>query len=107
MKKPKLRTQLSAGFAAIVFIVIALISVTANLLIRSRFEAYMENEQIRLAQELADELANQYSTAASWNTDYIHGVGMYAVNDGYFLKVLDAEKNTVWDIEQHDMACCE
>ncbi|MBR1824811.1 MAG: HAMP domain-containing protein, partial [Ruminococcus sp.] len=108
MKKPKLSTQLSAGFAAIVFIVIALISVTANLLIRSRFEAYMESEQIRLAQELADELANQYSTAtASWNTDYIHGVGMYAVNDGYFLKVLDAEKNTVWDIEQHDMACCE
>ena len=32
---------------------------------------------------------------------------MYAVNDGYFLKVLDADGNTVWDIEQHDMACCE
>ncbi|MBQ8921616.1 MAG: HAMP domain-containing histidine kinase [Oscillospiraceae bacterium] len=108
MKKLNLRTQLSAGFAAIVFIVIALISVSANLLIRSRFEAYMESEQARLAKELADELANQYdAAAASWNTDYIHGVGMYAVNDGYFLKVLDTERGTVWDIEQHDMDCCK
>lgn len=108
MKRPKLSTQLSIGFAAIVFIVIALVSITANLLIRSRFEAYMENEQTRLAQELADELANQYDIdTASWNTDYIHGVGMYASNDGYFLKVLDSGQNTVWDIEQHDMACCE
>lgn len=108
MKKWKLSSQLSMGFAAIVFIVIGLISVTANLLIRSRFEDYMESEQARLAQELADELANQYDTVtASWNIDYIHGVGMYAVNDGYFLKVLDTAHNTVWDIEQHDMACCE
>ncbi|MBR1751306.1 MAG: HAMP domain-containing protein [Ruminococcus sp.] len=108
MKKQKLSIQLSIGFAAIVFIVIGLISVTANLLIRSRFEAYMESEQARLAQELADELANQYDTVTdSWNTDYIHGVGMYAVNDGYFLKVLDMEHQTVWDIQQHDMDCCE
>ena len=108
MKKRKLSTQLASGFAAIVFIVIALISVSANLLIRSRFEAYMESEQARLAKELADELSNQYDmTAASWNMDYIHGAGMYAVNDGYFLKVLDRQKNVVWDIEQHDMACCE
>ncbi|MBR1422789.1 MAG: HAMP domain-containing histidine kinase [Ruminococcus sp.] len=108
MKKRNLSTQLSSGFAAIVFIVIALISVSANLLIRSRFEAYMESEQIRLAGELADELANQYDAeAASWNTDYIHGMGMYAVNDGYFIKVLDIQKNVIWDIEQHDMACCK
>lgn len=32
---------------------------------------------------------------------------MYAVNDGYFLKILDSQKNVLWDIEQHDMACCE
>ena len=108
MKKQKLSTQLSIGFAMIVFIVIGLISISANLLIRSQFASYMESEQARLAQELAYELANQYHvTEHSWNIDYIHGVGMYAVNDGYFLKLLDTEHHTVWDIEQHDMACCE
>ncbi|MBQ8961248.1 MAG: HAMP domain-containing histidine kinase [Ruminococcus sp.] len=108
MKKLKLRTQLSAGFGTIVLIVIALVSVASNLLIKSRFEAYMESEQQRIAGELAEELATQYDPeTASWNTDYIHGAGMYAVNDGYFLRVLDAERNTVWDIEEHDMACCE
>ena len=108
MKKWKLSTQLSLGFAMIAFIVIGLVSISANILIKNRFEAYMEHEQQEFAGELADNLANQYDAIHDrWNMDYIHGVGMYAVNDGYFLKVLDTERNTIWDIEQHDMACCE
>ncbi len=107
MKRLKLSTQLSAGFAMIALVVIGLVSVSANFLIRSQFEIYMQNEQERFAEELAENLSNQYHHAShSWNIDYIHGVGMYAVNDGYFLKILDTNHRTIWDIQQHDMQCC-
>ena len=107
MKRLKLSTQLSAGFAMIALVVIGLVSISANFLIRSQFEIYMQNEQERFAEKLAENLSNQYDhTNHSWNIDYIHGVGMYAVNDGYFLKILDTNHQTIWDIQQHDMQCC-
>ncbi len=43
---------------------------------------------------------------AQWNTDYIHGFGMYALNDGYLICVLDKDGTVIWDAENHDMALC-
>ena len=96
MKKRKLSTQLSRGFAMIAFVVFGLVSISANLLIKNRFEDYMEREQQEFASEIANNIANQFDAVhGRWNMDYIHNMGMYTVNDGYFLKILDTQKNTV------------
>lgn len=103
----KLSTQLSAGFALIVFVTIALISVAANFLISHQFESYVEAQQKKTADNLASGLSDQYdSESKTWNLDYIHGFGMYALSDGYILKLYDAAGKSVWDAENHDMTLC-
>ncbi len=103
----KLSTQLSVGFVLIVLITVSLISLTANILIHQQFEKYVAKQQKAFSEELAEALAPQYnSSTGEWNLDYIHGFGMYALNDGYIIKLYDKEENVVWDAENHDMTLC-
>lgn len=105
--KRKLSTQLSVGFVLIVLIAISLISLTANILINLQFEKYIAGQQKRFSEEIAEVLIPQYdSGTGEWNLDYIHGFGMYALNDGYIMKLYDMDKNVVWDAENHDMTLC-
>lgn len=106
-KKYKISTQLSAGFALIVLIIISVISLTANLLISHQFEKYVARQRETFAGQLITTLLSQYNSSnQTWNLDYIHGVGMYALKDGYIIKVYDKDKNIIWDAENHDMTLC-
>ena len=58
MKKRKLITQLSTGFACIALATIALISLASNLLINRQFERYVETQQKEFADRLAEGMAN-------------------------------------------------
>lgn len=105
--RQKLGTQISAGFALIALISIFLVSISANLLINRQFEKYAQNQQEKFSENLAEGLSLQYDSGTNgWNVDYIHGVGMYALNDGYIMKVYDKDGGIVWDAENHDMARC-
>ena len=106
-KKHKISTQLSAGFAVIVLITISVISLTANILISHQFEKYVARQRESIASQLITTLLSQYNSSdQTWNLDYIHGVGMYALKDGYIIKVYDKNKNMIWDAENHDMTLC-
>lgn len=103
----KLRTQLSAGFAMIVLVAVFLVSLVSNLCISRQFEQYIAQQQKTTSDDLAAGLTLQYDPEKDlWNLDYIHGFGMYALNDGYILKLYDAQDNVVWDAENHDMTLC-
>lgn len=103
----KLSTQLSVGFVLIVLIAISLISLIANILINLQFEKYVAEQQKSFSEEMAAALAPQYdSDTGEWNLDYIHGFGMYALNDGYIIKLYDTKENVIWDAENHDMTLC-
>lgn len=105
--KKGLKTRLSAGFAMIALITIFLISLASNLLINREFEEYIENQQISFSNQLAESLCLQYNISdASWNLEYIHGMGMYALNDGYIIKLYDQNNTVIWDAENHDMTYC-
>lgn len=102
-----LRTQLSACFALVVLISVALVSLVSNLCISRQFEQYVVQQQKSTADDLAGGLVFPYDLASgSWNEEYIHGLGMYALNDGYMLKLFDADGEVVWDAENHDMTLC-
>lgn len=78
-----------------------------NLLIARQFSAYVAAQQKSFADRIAAGLSYPYDAASdSWNTEYIHGVGMYAMSDGYFVRVYAASGALVWDAESHDMAAC-
>lgn len=103
----KLRTQLSAGFALIVLVTVCLVSLASNLFISRQFEQYLSQQQESVSNSLADALTLQYDPEiGGWNLDYVHGFGMYALDDGYILKLYDAAGGVVWDAENHDMTLC-
>lgn len=103
----RLSAQLAGGFAVIALVTIALISLTANVLIKRQFESSVAAQQQNLAAQMAEALAPQYNAASgSWNLDYVHGYGMYALKDGYIIKLYASDGTVLWDAENHDMSQC-
>ena len=75
--KQKISAQLAAGFAFIVLITVAVISVTANGLISRQFEQYVAQQRKMSSEQLAQSLSFQYHAEdGTWNVDYIHGLGI-------------------------------
>lgn len=107
MKHYSLRTTIAARYALVVLIVIFSISIVSNFLISRQFENYVEQQQKEKAEDMAINLSHQYEeTSGGWNLDYVHGLGMYALNEGYILKLYNAEHDILWDDENHDMTLC-
>lgn len=104
--KRRLRTLLSLGFAVILFVTVAIISLVANLLINAAFRSYIKTQQEDFSAMIAAGVSAQYDDETGWNEDYIHGIGMYALGDGFILKVVDASGEVVWDAENHDTEYC-
>lgn len=107
MRHYSLRTMIAVHFALIVLVVIFLISVASNALISIQFEKYVGEQQSRKAEEMALNLSYQYNNASGeWNLDYIHGLGMYALNEGYIIKLYNRNEDILWDAQNHDMTLC-
>lgn len=107
MKHTSLRAMIAVRFVLIVLAVILLISASANLLINREFERYVKEQQHKTAGELAQHLMHQYDNASgAWNLDYVHGMGMYALSEGYVIRLSDAQEQVLWDAENHDMTLC-
>jgi signal transduction histidine kinase len=101
------RTQLTLTIALIVFVTVLLISILANTFINMEFEKYAKEQQQAHANDIAANLSSQYNDlAGEWDIEYIHGVGMSAMYDGYMLRLTDLRGNVVWDTENHDMETC-
>ena len=107
MKRRSLRLTIAFRFAVIVLAVIALISLVSNFMINCQFVCYVENQQKLEADSLAQNISSQYNSASGgWNIDYIHGMGMYALDDGFIIKLYDSGGTILWDAENHDMTLC-
>ena len=105
--KKSLRFEFSLGFLLIAFFTVAAISFSTNFLITRQFNRYIRQSQKEFADSLAQNISSQYDPSIKgWNLDYIHGFGMYALDDGYVIKLYDAENMSLWDAENHDMALC-
>ncbi|MDR2421253.1 MAG: HAMP domain-containing histidine kinase [Oscillospiraceae bacterium] len=103
-----LKTQLSLSIALIALLTVAAVSALANISIRRQFERHVAERERTRAEAVADTLGHQYDELSQeWDTDFIHGVGMYALYDGYIVKVYDKDGAAVWDAENHDMSLCE
>lgn len=107
MKHYSIRTTIAIQYAFVVLIVVFLISIVSNFLISRQFENYVEEQQNEKAEDMALNLSHQYDAmSGGWNLDYVHGLGMYALNEGYILKLSDEKQDILWDAQNHDMTLC-
>lgn len=107
MKRFGLRATISIRFALLVLAAISLISVVSNVLISNQFESYVEEQQKIKADHIAKNMSHVYrADGGGWNLDYVHGMGMSALDDGFIIKLYDQDENILWDAENHDMNLC-
>lgn len=105
--KYTLKTKLSLTVALVVLLTVALISLLANFFIEKQFKGYITNQQKKQTQEIVTNIGKLYDKKANtWNVDFVHAIGMYALYDGYIIKVYDQKKQIVWDAEASNMSMC-
>lgn len=105
--KQSLKTQLSSSILAMVLLTIAIISFLANYFINRQFTDYIAKQQELKAQIITSSISQQYTSfTGQWNEDYIHAIGMFALYEGYIIKVYDSSENMLWDAQDHDMNLC-
>jgi len=105
--KHSLRTKLSLTIALIMLLTVASISFLSNILIEKEFTNYLTIQQEKRTQEITDSLSRQYDlNTKTWDADFVHTIGMYALYDGYIVKVYDLQNQTIWDAETCDMSLC-
>lgn len=103
----QLKTRLFLSITAIILFLVAAVSLLSNLMIHSEYDKHITRQQEIKTADILSNISHQYNEdTQKWNVDYIHGVGMYALLDGYIVKVYDAQGKTVWDAENHDMEAC-
>ena len=105
--KYSLKTKLSLSIALVVLLTVALISLLANFFIGNQFKGYITTQQEKTTQDIVSSISLQFDKDTdSWDEDFIHSIGMYALYDGYIVKVYDMQGQTVWDAEACDMSLC-
>lgn len=105
--KYSLKTKLSLTIALVVLITVALISLLANFFIQNQFKGYVASQQEKTTQEIVNMISKQYEKDTNtWNVDFIHAIGMYALYDGYIIKVHDIQNQIVWDAESSNTELC-
>ena len=105
--KQSLKAQLSTTILVIVLLTIVVVSFLANIFINRQFTSYVAKQQDLEAQIITSTLSQQYTKFTDqWNTDFVHATGMYALYEGYIVKVYDKEGTIIWDAQSHDMELC-
>ena len=86
--KHSLRTKFSLTFALVLLLTIGLISLLSNFFIERQFTNYLAIQQDKRTLEIADNLSQQYDSASkTWDADFVHTIGMYALNDGLYEEI--------------------
>lgn len=102
-----LRTQLSLSIFVLLLMIIALISIFANLFINREFDDYVQRQNEARSAAIVDDVSSQYDTVSGeWNEDALHTIGMYSLYNGYLIKVYDTQSTLLWDAENHDTTLC-
>ncbi len=106
--KLSLKSKLSLAISAVVLFNALFIGLLGNYFTDSQFSRYIAEQQELKTGEIVSAMSQQYDIATdTWNTVYIHTLGMAALYEGYIVKVYDVKNNPVWDAESHDMSLCK
>lgn len=107
MRKRSLKTTLSLILAFMVALTVLSVSILSGIFINRQFEEYVMQTQQQEARELAESISSNYDEElGGFNIDYVHGMGMYALKEGFVIRLYDTDMNLLWDAESHDMEQC-
>ena len=90
-----------------VLVAIVLVSLVTNILIHKEFEKYAKEQQKTRIADIVANLVHHYNYPdQKWDFEFVHGVGMLALYDGYIIRLLDPDDNVIFDAEKQDTRAC-
>ena len=107
MRRMRLKTILTLIFALMVALTVFMVSIFSGIFINRQFEEYVKETQQKEASELAESIESNYDEKlGGFNIEYVHGMGMYALKEGFIIRLYDKDMNILWDAVNHDMERC-
>ncbi len=105
--KYSLKVKLSLSYVLVALLLVAAISVVANIFLQRQFAAYVMQRQEQKNAELVTLLAGGYSPSQDrWNHQTLETLGMSALEQGMIVRVADARGVVHWDATQHNGGMC-
>ncbi len=105
--KVSLRTKLTLSHVTTALICVALISFFSNLLLERHFQDYIKSNQEKKNKEVVSLLSYNYQGNEQWDAKSVQDVGIYALERGMIVEVMDSSGNTVWDAMTYNNGWCE
>ncbi len=100
-----LRARLSASYMWSILISIIVVGVLANLFLERQFRNYILKNIENRNRQLVSLVSQQYSQNG-WSGAKIADIGITSMEEGLFIRVMDAEGRTVWDAFTHNNGFC-
>lgn len=109
MKAISLKYKLTLSYAFIALLLVACVSVIANLFMRSQFEQYMIRQQETKNQEIAAQISQQMAQNIENRNraQTLETVGVSALERGVIVKIYDTSGNLLWNAMEHNGGFCQ
>lgn len=107
VKKYSLRLKLSLSYILVALVCVGLISILTNFLLDKQFREYVKQNQEQRSKDIVASLTHEYKTYESWNNKVIESIGVSVLEEGYIIKVKDANGSILWDATIHNNGACQ
>lgn len=102
----KLKYRFTLIFIAFSLILVFMISIIANIFIKKNFNSYIEDSINEKKSEIISNITSSYKKG-SFNKENIKTIGLNAAKQGFIIKLVDNNKEVIWDARKVNKLLCE
>lgn len=102
-----MRNRLSLSYILIALICMFLVGIIANYSLEKQFRSYVIQNQEKQNKEVVALINQQYLGDGKWKKDFIQDIGVYALENGMIIEVMDLEGDTIWNATEYNSGMCE
>lgn len=103
----KLKTKLTLAFLCVTMVLIALVSLLANIILTNQFQKYAITKQDQKVSAIVALFSSRYSDwNGQWDINGIESIGVNMLSDGLLLRLNDENNAILWDARIHNNGLC-
>lgn len=102
----KLKYRFTLIFIAFSLILVFMISIIANIFIKKNFNSYIEDSINEKKSDIISNVTSSYKNG-SFNKENIKTIGLNAAKQGFIIKLVDNNKEVIWDARKVNKLLCE
>jgi len=105
--KIRLKTKLTLAFLIVTLIMVAFVSILANIFLTNQFREYAINKQSQKISGIIDLFSSRYADWGNrWDVNGIESIGVNTLSEGLLLRLKDSNGAVLWDAQVHNNGMC-